>query len=640
LYTGVSDFVQHSCSAFFLVIVCTSSKVVIKKFIICMLFFQFFKCSFAAADNITDEISDSSKITRIEFEGNHLIDSSYILDVMDMKVGDVYSKELVQQNLRAIHKTGYFSEKMKAIPIPNDPESLTLRIYLEENIPITGFAVTGNTVVSTGEILSILNTLEGQPQNLKTLNDAIVNVEDLYASKGYVLARVSDFNDDPDGCVNITLEEGTINSIAFEGNKKTKDFVIERNILSSPGSVYNEDILKADLMRLYSTQAFKDVNRKIEKSDENPNAYDVTIVLEEQRTGTISLGGGLDTATGLFGQAGFVENNFLGNGQRVGINFMAGTGVIMSDSSTLDHANLQAEVSFFEPRLKGSDYSLLVKAFGRDFGSYQVPLAVEKRYGADVVLSRPVKNYKNLMASLKLGGEYIRVKEGDYNKISKIYNQHNIPISERSKQLQGGTYITLGPSLIYDTRDSMLNPRDGVLVTLRFNENINMTDLDFTHGTLSAGIKKYFPVMKKSSFSLMARAAGKLHGDMPEVMAYSLGGPYTVRGYRMSTIGTGEGFMLGSAELTTPFFFLDRIEKAKFLDNIKFSLFVDAGHLYNGTITNKLYNRPEYGIAGGLGVKLFIPGVGPLSIDYGIPFTNVGSGNKRGAFSFGVGDVF
>lgn len=595
--------------------------------------------AYAVEDTVSD-IGENSKITKIEFEGNHLISESDIVKVMNMQIGDVYSKDFVQQNLKAIYKTGNFSEKMKAVPIPTSPDSLTLKIYLEENIPITGFAISGNTVVSTGEILNILNSLEGRPQNLKTLSEAVSEVEDLYAAKGYVLARVSDVQDDPDGCVNIELQEGIINSISFEGNKKTKDFVIERNILSTPGSVYNEDTLKADLMRLYSTQAFKDVNRQIEKSEDGENLYDVTIVLEEQRTGTISLGGGLDTATGLFGQAGFVENNFLGNGQRVGINFMAGTGVIMSDSSTIDHANLQAEVSFFEPRLKGSDNSLLVKAFGRDFGSYQVPLAIERRYGADVVLSRPFKSYPNLLGSIKVGGEYIKVKEGDSKKIASLYNKHHIPISERSKQLQGGTYISLGPSLVYDTRDNALNPRSGVLAALRFNENINITDLDYTHGTLSAGIKKYFPVMKKSSFSLLARAAGNIHGDMPEVMAYSLGGPYTVRGYRMSTIGTGEGFMMGSAELTTPFLFLDRIEKARFLDNIKLSFFVDAGHLFNGTVTNKLYNRPEYGIAGGVGIKLFIPGVGPLSVDYGIPFTNVGDGNKRGAFSFGVGDMF
>ncbi len=613
-------------------------KNIIKSFLIFILIFARFQPANAIEDNIINEIKENSKITKIEFEGNHLIQESDIVKAMKMQIGDIYSKELVQQSLKDIYKTGYFSEKMKAIPIPNSPDSVTLRVYLEENIPVTGFAVSGNSVVSTGEILNILSELEGQPQNLRVLSQAVSQVEDLYAAKGYVLARVSNVQDDPDGCVNIQIEEGIINSIEFEGNKKTKDFVIERNILSTKGSVYNENTLKADLMRLYSTQAFRDVNRAIEKNEEG--TYDVKIILEEQRTGTISLGGGLDTATGLFGQAGFVENNFMGNGQRVGINFMAGTGVIMSDSSTLDHANLQAEISFFEPRLKGSDNALLVKAFGRDFGSYQVPLAIEKRYGAEVILSRPIKSYKNLMGSVKIGGEYIKVKEGDANKIASLYKQHHIPISERSKQLQGGTYITLGPSLVYDTRDNALNPRNGVLATLRFSENINMTDFDYSHGTLSAGIKRYFPVMNKSSFSLTARAAGKLFGDMPEVMAYSLGGPYTVRGYRMSTIGTGEGFMLGSAELTTPFFFLDRIEKAKFLDNIKFSMFVDAGQLFNGSVTNKLYNRPEYGISGGIGVKLFIPGVGPLSIDYGVPFTNVGKGNKRGAFSFGVGDIF
>lgn len=592
------------------------------------------------AEDITTEISESSKITKIEFVGNHLVPVSDIQKVMDIRTGDIYNKDIVQKNLKAIYKTGYFSEKMKAIPIPTDPDSLTLKIYLEENIPVTGFSITGNTVVNTGEILNILQPLEGQPQNLQSINDAVVKIEDLYSSKGYVLARVSDITDDPDGCVNLDIKEGKINSIAFQGNKKTKDFVIERNILSTPGEVYNENVLKNDLMRLYSTQAFKEVNRSITKNDENPDTYDITIELEEQRTGTISLGGGLDTATGLFGQAGFVENNFMGNGQRVGINFTAGTGVIMSDSSTLDHANLQAEISFFEPRLRGTDNALMVKAFGRDFGSYQVPLAIERRFGGEAVISRPLKKYKNLMGSFKIGAEYIKVREGDLDKIASLYKQHNIPISERSRQLQGGTYISMGPSLIYDTRDSGLYPRNGVMATLRYSENFNFSDFTYTHGTLNAGIKKYFPIMSKSSFSLLARAGGRIHGHMPEVMAYSMGGPYTVRGFRMSSIGTGDGFMIGSAELTTPFFFLDRIKKAEFLDNIKLSMFIDAGKLYNGTITNKIYNRPEYGIAAGVGIKLYIPGMGPLSIDYGYPFTKVGSGNRRGAFSFGVGDIF
>ena len=34
----------------------------------------------------------------------------------------------------------------------------------------------------------------------------------------------------------------------------------------------------------------------------------------------------------------------------------------------------------------------------------------------------------------------------------------------------------------------------------------------------------------------------------PEVMAYRLGGPYTVRGFKMSGVGTGNAFIMGSAE--------------------------------------------------------------------------------------------
>ena len=580
-----------------------------------------------------------SKIKKIEIEGNHLVKNSEILKHIQLQPGDLYSRDSVQENLKNVYNMGYFSENMKAIPITTDADEVTLKIYVEENLPVTGFTVQGNSVVSSGEILEMLSDLESQPQNLNTLNNAISNIEELYAAKGYILARVVDVKDDPDGVVNFTISEGKINSIKFEGNQKTKDFVVQRNILSTPGTIYNENTIKEDLSRLYGTQAFKDVNRTIEKC-EDPSFYDVTINLEEQRTATVSLGGGVDTATGLFGQIGLSENNFRGLGQRISLNFMSGTGIILSDSSMLRKANLQAEVSFFEPRFRGTDNSLMVKAFGRDFASYQVPLAIEQRFGAEVVVSREFKNYKNLSGSFKIGVEHVRMKEGDYSQIASLYSQHNIPISKRADQLKGGTYLSLGPSLTYDTRDNILNPRDGVFATLRLNENIGVTDFGASHGTLTAGIKKYYPMMKKSSFSLQARAGGKLHGEMPEVMAFRLGGPYSVRGYRMSGVGTGDGFIMGSAEITTPFFFLDRVKQAPFLDNVKFAMFVDAGQIYNGTITNKLYNRPENGIAAGVGLRLFVPGIGPLSFDYGMPFTNVGNGNSRGAFTFGLGDYY
>jgi len=579
-------------------------------------------------------------ISDIKIEGNQIIRNSEIMNAMKMQPGDVYSPEAIKKALTEIYETGWFTEKMRAVPVTDKNNNIVLKIYVEENRPITEFTITGNSVVSAGEIAEILAPLENQPQNITTLNEAVEKTEQLYSSKGYILARVVDVKDDPDGCVNLTISEGIINSIKFEGNNKTKDYVVNRNILSAPGTVYNENTIREDLIRLYGTQAFKDVNRTIEKCDDKSNLYDVTIDLEEQRTATISLGAGLDTATGFFGQAGFVENNFLGKGQRISFNFLAGTGVLMSDESTLHRANLQADISFFEPRFRGTDVSMLYKAYWQDYASYQIPLAMERRFGVEAVASRQFKRFKHLSGSFKVGIENVRLSEGDFLQISRLYSLHNVPIEERSKQLRGGTFLSLAPSLVYDTRDRVINPRDGLVANIKFTENVGITNLNTTHGTLTGGIRKYFPVMTKSAISVTARGGGTLHGNIPEVMAFRLGGPYSVRGYRMSSIGTGNSYVMGSVELTTPFFFLDRIQQLKFLDNVKFELFADAGKLFNSTVSDKIYNRPGYGIAVGGGIKVYVPGVGPLSIDYGYPLTNVGKGNSKGAITFGIGDYF
>ncbi|MGN0015684.1 MAG: outer membrane protein assembly factor [Candidatus Gastranaerophilaceae bacterium] len=590
--------------------------------------------------NNTKKLKKSPVISSVKIEGNKIIKNSEIMNAMKMKVGDVYSPESIQKGLTEIYNTGWFTERMRAIPVKDENNNIVLKIYVEENKPITEFMITGNSVVSSGEIEELLSPLENQPQNLTTLNAAVEKVEELYSSKGYILARVNDIQDDPDGCINMNITEGMINTIKFEGNEKTKDYVIDRNILSAPGTIYNENTIREDLIRLYGTQAFKDVNRTIDRCEDNPEYYDVTINLVEQRTATISLGGGLDTATGFFGQAGFVENNFLGKGQRISLNFLAGTGVLLSDDSTLNRANLQGDITFFEPRFMGTDVSMLYKAFWQDFASYQIPLAMERRFGLEAVASKQFKRVKNLSGSFKLGVENINLKEGDALQMSYLYAAHGVPITERAKQLQGGTFISLAPSLVYDTRDRIINPRDGLIANIKFSENVGLENFNTTHGTLTGGLKKYIPVMTKSALSFSARGGGVIHGDIPEVMAYRLGGPYSVRGFKMSSIGTGSSFVTGSVELTTPLFFLDRIKQMKFLDNVKFALFVDAGKLFNTSVTDIIYNRPGYGIAAGAGIKVFVPGVGPLSIDYGYPLTNVGRGNSKGAFTFGIGDLF
>lgn len=582
---------------------------------------------------------ENRKIKKIEFYGLNSVSSQELSEKMQMKEGGTYSRDMLQSDLKALYDTGYFTQKMKAIPSKNDDGTVTVKIVVEENLPVKDFTVEGNTVIPIEDILAILSDMKGKPQNITQLNNAIAQIQELYNSKGYILARVSSINDDPDGTINLSIKEGIIDKIMIEGNEKTKDYVIARNVLTEPGMIYNENLIKEDLVRLYATQAFKDVTREIEPSEEVPDAYDITIKIQEQRTASISVGGGLDTVTGLFGSMGISENNFRGRCERLSLTGLVGTGVILNDSSVKDHMNIQAELSYFKPYFLNSDTSLNSRLFFRDFGSYQVPLAVERRYGAEATLSHRLKKNRHASASFSLGLENIDVREGDANGILGMYNKYNIPISRRAEQLEGGLFLSLSPAIIYDTRDSATVTRHGTMASLRFDENFGMNGFDKTNGKLTGMIKQYIPIAKKSSLSFTAKGGGTIHGDIPEVMSYRLGGPYTVRGFKMSGVGTGNAFIMGSAEFATPIPFLDRTRIA-FLNNIRFTLWADAGKVFDGTLSNKLYDRPMEAVSVGVGLKVFVPGMGPLSIDYGIPLTNPGSnGSKKGYFTFGVGDL-
>ena len=589
----------------------------------------------------TETVSPApSYINDIEILGANIIKPEFILSKMTLKKGELYDKDVMQQDLKSIYRLGYFTERMKAVPVKNENGTISLKVILEENIPITDFTVEGNTVVASEELLQYLLPLKGKPQNIAEINSAMEKINACYYSKGYILSKIDSVYDDPDGTLNLSITEGKINKIIITGNEKTKEYVIERNIMTEPGTVYNENIVKQDLVRLYSTQAFKDVNRTIEVSEEDSDKYDVTIELKEQRTASVSIGGGIDSATGAFGSLGISDNNFMGKNQRVSLMGLVGSGVLMSDSSIKSHMNYQAELSFFEPHFLNADNSLMSKLYYRDLGSYTIPLALERRIGFESTLAHRLKNNPRMSGTFTAGVEHIHLSEGDAASIENLYLKHGLNIADRAKELEGGLFLRLAPGLAYDSRDSIINPRHGALASVKYEEAFGLDGFGKTNGRIQGMMKRYLPVGKKSSLALSVRGGMKVHGsNMPEIMAYRLGGPYTIRGYKVNGVGTGTSFIMGSAELATPLPFVDRL-KVNFLHNLRMTFWVDAGKIFDPTIASTLYDRPLQAITAGVGLKISIPGVGPLSVDYGFPLTNCGpNGNKNGYFTFGVGDM-
>ena len=197
-----------------------------------------------------------------------------------------------------------------------------------------------------------MDTKEGQVLNTNTLVrdlDRLFNRQTGYMrSKGYIVDVSTDINIDPtSGVLTVPLVEAHIDQIRILGNKKTKNVVVTRELLSRPGDVLDENKLQKDMTRVYNTGLFDQVGPyQLEPTD--VGRVNVLVPVVEKKSGTVSVGVGYSSRSQLVGRAELAENNFRGLGERVSLQWEVGG--ITSQSSV--------ELGFYEPYLDKNHTSL------------------------------------------------------------------------------------------------------------------------------------------------------------------------------------------------------------------------------------------------------------------------------------------
>ena len=217
------------------------------------------------------------------------------------------------------------------------------RYYLDKE-----YAVTINegdeSILSSSQVQALkktftLNTPGEVFDNSKFMNDR-QSISFLYASRGYIFARViprrtvTEREVDVDGkkelrkfvSIEFVIDEGKkayVEQIIVKGNVKTKTKVITRELVIREGELFDSTRMQLSRERVYNLGYFKEVNFDVRPGSKDGN-MNLIIDVEEQPSGTISLGGGYGTGSGFSIFADIKENNFLGNGQSVGVKFEYG----------------------------------------------------------------------------------------------------------------------------------------------------------------------------------------------------------------------------------------------------------------------------------------------------------------------------
>lgn len=189
---------------------------------------------------------------------------------------------------------------------------------------VSAVKLTGTRCIPKDKLMSLLQTRAGCAFDAKALDQDIRSLEAYYHKCGYPLAHVtSGFGIGPDGVVTLPVDEGRIEKIVVKGARKTRKYVVLREMASRVGDVYDTRKLAADRKRLYGLGFFDNVSIAPEAGSE-PGRAALVVDVKERQTGNMSAALGYGNSSGLVGYAQWSDTNLLGMGQTLVINWQRG----------------------------------------------------------------------------------------------------------------------------------------------------------------------------------------------------------------------------------------------------------------------------------------------------------------------------
>jgi len=508
---------------------------------------------------------------------------------------------------------------------------------------VSNIVIRGNEHFDDSELRQAFKVSEGEVYSASQAESAAEEIAMKYEEVGYIDVDVEQTRQFTTGAgVNIAYDvnEGgrfRIGQIHISGNENTQDKVI-RQILDEydfqPGNWYNGKIARGELDNPGYLETFIQRSAYMEDvlitpSGDEPGQRDAQVSVVEGQTGSIMLGAGVASDSGVIGQLVFEQRNFdisdtpdsfseiftgkafKGAGQILRISLMPGTEVS------------EYVVSFTEPYLYsrpvsldvlGSSYERFREAY--DEGRTRGFVGLEKRYT------------NKWRRSIGFKVENVDVDDPDFDAPQEILD------------FEGSTFL---PGVRFgvgrDLTDDRFNPSDGHSFNLSYEQNVG----DEVFGVLSGTLRNYATLhedlAERKTILATKLHAGTTVGDAPFFDKFYAGGQGSIRGFDYRGVSTrglqtnvanpdrkdpigSDWLFLANAEVTVPLVG----------ETLSYLMFVDSGLIDTG----------GYRAAVGTGIQIMIPqwfGPVPMRFELGFPVLKDNEDDTQ-VFSFSIGRLF
>ncbi len=585
----------------------------------------------------------------ISFEGNKQFDDEQLRQIMQTKERGFFTwitksgridREQVEDDLEAVVKLyrnyGYLRARLANVEYTASPnkegrQKLHLKVTIDEGPRYRVRNVTFGkiTAYTPAELEQGLSMLNGDIYSLQKVSDDVTMIRSYYGAKGYADAEVRpDINEvgvDAKGTrlidIRYDVNEGSrykVGRINVRGNTKTRQHVILRELPLKPGENLNSVDLETARKRLENLNYFDQV--EVSQGLTTTSGYrDINVNVHEKMTGSLTLGVAFSTVENVylyttitqsnFDIRGFVNGGtFVGGGQRLTLNGKLGTeyssaSIYLLEPWFLDRKLALGQELYYSKSTYLSDY-------------YQ-----QNNYGYSVSLRKALSDLTSVKFEYKI--EQYGIETESYAPI--FFEEQDGDYTRSHFRL----------SYEYDSRDAMVTPRKGG----HLEGHVGYSGPGSTVETYTVGLSGsyYYNSFWDSIFSVNfgLETVDTVSGgdDVPIFERCYLGGPANLRGFRYRDVGmidealAGDETMGGNSsafvqfEVTLPV-----------IESVRFAMFVDAGFVHKDSFD---FKPTEWAADYGIGLRINLP-MGPLAVDYAIPFKSENCADDDGQFQFYV----
>ena len=530
-----------------------------------------------------------ARIKEIRIVGNVLYDEEELLDLFNLgTVGwfswlskrDQYSRQKLAADLEALRSfyldRGYINFSIDSTQVSLTPDKkdvyITVNIDEGDQFVIRDIQLAGEFIVPEDELFELISVSRGEVFSRKEISQSSVDLGSRLGEEGYAFANVNAVPevDEEANEVEVTffVDPGKrvyVRRINFEGNIKTRDEVLRREMRQMEASWISTAAVERSRVRLQRLGFFEEVNVETPAVADSTDQVDVEFSVREQPSGNLQAGAGFSQAQGVVVTASISQENFLGTGNQVSAAF-SNSGVSQTFRG-----------SFVDPYFTVDGVSLGVTAFRSDTNASDANLSdySTQELGGGLLFGVPVTEFDSVDFGIEVSNVEFEAGTDASREVVAFERQVDSEFTE----------VRLTSSFSRDTRNSRLLPDEGSLTTV--SAELSVPGLTLSYYKLRLRHQRFFPLTENFTFLLNGNIGfGDGLQDTPELPLtknFFAGGIRSVRGYESNTLGPrdsrgeplgGNFLATGNAELILPVPFLTDSRQ------VRVTGFVDVGQVF------------------------------------------------------------